>query len=70
VGQFINIPMISIMNYLAYRGLCISNCEDDVATLLDNLQLLLRAPDTASGNPSISHRNETPADVSESLHVA
>jgi hypothetical protein len=49
VGQFIDAQMISIMNYLAYRGLCIANCEDDGATLLDNLQSLFRAPDTASG---------------------
>jgi hypothetical protein len=33
-------------------------------------QLLLRAPDSASPNPSISHGKETPDDDSESFHVA
>jgi hypothetical protein len=40
------------------------------ATLLDNLQSLLRAPDSASQNHSTSHCKETPDEVSESLHVA
>jgi hypothetical protein len=33
-------------------------------------QLLLRAPDSASSNPSISHGKETPDDDSESFYVA
>jgi hypothetical protein len=36
VGQFIDAQNTSIINDLAYRGLCGTNCEDDVATLLDN----------------------------------
>jgi hypothetical protein len=49
--------------------LCGTNYEDDGATLLDNLQLLLREPDTSSPNHSTSHSNET-HDVPESFHVA
>ncbi|PNF27190.1 hypothetical protein B7P43_G06485 [Cryptotermes secundus] len=47
-----------------------TNCEDDGATLLDNLQLVLREPDAASRNVSTSHDKETPAGVPESFHVA
>jgi hypothetical protein len=42
---------------------------DDSATLLDNLQSLLREPDTSSPNPSTSRSKETLA-VPESFHVA
>jgi hypothetical protein len=40
-GQFIDAQKTSIINGLAFRGLCVPNCEDDGATLLYNLQLLL-----------------------------
>jgi hypothetical protein len=49
--------------------LCGTNCEDDGATLLDNLQSLLREPDTSLSNLSTSHSKET-HDVPESFHVA
>jgi hypothetical protein len=55
---------------LAHTGLCGTSCEDDGATLLDNLESLLRAPDSASGNPSTSHGKESSDDLSQSLHVA
>jgi hypothetical protein len=41
---------------------CETNCEVDGATLLDNLQLMLRAPAAASRNPSTS-RGKKPPDV-------
>jgi hypothetical protein len=47
VGQFTDAQKTRIINGLAYRGLCVTNCEDDGATFLDNLQSLLRAPDSA-----------------------
>jgi hypothetical protein len=47
-GQFIDALKSSIISGLAFRGLCVTNCEDDGATLLDNLQSLLRAADSDS----------------------
>jgi hypothetical protein len=49
--------------------ICGTICEDDNATILDNLQSLLREPETSSPNPSTSHSKET-RDVPESFHVA
>jgi hypothetical protein len=66
VGQFVDaLKQVSSMALL-----CGTNCEDDGATLLDNLQSLLREPDNTSlPNPSTSCSNET-RDVPESFHVA
>jgi hypothetical protein len=47
-----------------------NNCENDGATLLDNLQSLLKAQDASSQNPSTSHDTETPDKAAESFHVA
>ncbi|PNF15720.1 hypothetical protein B7P43_G12478 [Cryptotermes secundus] len=69
VGQFVNALKTSIISGLAFRGLGETNCEDDGATLLDNLQSLFRAPETASRYPSTSHDKETPAGMPESFHV-
>jgi hypothetical protein len=69
VGQFVGAQKTSIVSGLAFRGLCGMNCEDDGATLLDNLQLLLSKPDTYSPNPSTSRGKET-RDFPESFHVA
>jgi hypothetical protein len=63
VGQFVNALKTSFINGLAFGSLCETNCEDDGATLLDNLQLLLRVPDASSLNPSSSHGKETLDDV-------
>jgi hypothetical protein len=49
--------------------MCETNCEEDAAALLDNLQSLLRVPDAASQTPSTSHGKETPDIVPESFHV-
>jgi hypothetical protein len=48
VGQFVDALKTSIINGLALRGLCGTNCEDDGATVLDNLESVLRAPDATS----------------------
>jgi hypothetical protein len=48
--------------------LCGTNCENDGATLLDDLHSLLREPDTSS-NFSTSRSKET-HDVPESFHAA
>jgi hypothetical protein len=69
VGLFADALKTSIVNGLAFRGFCGTNCEDDGATLLDNLQSFW-APDTASRNPTTSHGKETPDDGPESFHVA
>jgi hypothetical protein len=45
VGQFLDAQKTNIINGLTFIGLCGSNCEDDGATVLDNLHSLLRAPD-------------------------
>jgi hypothetical protein len=55
MGQCVDALKTNIINGRTNRGLCVTNCEDDGATLLDNLQLLLRALDFASLNPSTSH---------------
>jgi hypothetical protein len=60
VGQFVDAQKTGIINGLAIIGLCGRNCEDDGATVLDNLQSFLRAPDASSPNPSTSHGKETP----------
>jgi hypothetical protein len=70
VGLFVDALKTSIISGLAFRGVCETNCEDDGATLLNNLQSLLRAPDATSPNPSSSHGKETPDAVPESFHVA
>jgi hypothetical protein len=41
VGQFVDALKTSIVNGLPFRGLCETNCEDECATLLDNLQSCL-----------------------------
>jgi hypothetical protein len=70
VWQFVDALKTSIINGLAFRGLCGTNCEDDGVTVLYNLQSLLRAPEASSPNPSTSHGKETPGDDPESFHVA
>jgi hypothetical protein len=67
VRQFVDALKTSIYNGHAYRGLRGTNC--DGATSLDNLESLLRAPDSSSRNPSVSHGKEMPVDVSECFHV-
>ncbi|XP_033609559.1 uncharacterized protein LOC111870082 isoform X2 [Cryptotermes secundus] len=70
VGQSVDALKTSIINGLAFRVLGGTNCEDDGATLLDNLHSFLREPEAASQNSSTSHGKETHAGVPESFHVA
>jgi hypothetical protein len=37
VGQFVDALKTSIINVLAFRGLCGNNCKDDDATFLDSV---------------------------------
>jgi hypothetical protein len=60
VGLFVDAQKTNIINGLTFIGLCGSNCDDDGATVLDNLHSLLRAPDASSPNLSTSHGKETP----------
>jgi hypothetical protein len=68
--DFVDALKISIINGLYIKSLCDTDCEDDGATVLDNLQSLLRAPNGSSPNSSTSHGKETPDTVPESFHVA
>jgi hypothetical protein len=47
-GQFVDAQKTNIINGLTFIGLCGSNCEDDGATVLDNLHSLLSAPHASS----------------------
>jgi hypothetical protein len=58
VGQFVDVLKTVIINGLAYSGLRDPNCEDDHATLLDNLHSFLRP-----SSLSTSHDRETTDDV-------
>jgi hypothetical protein len=62
VGQYVDALKTRIINALAIRGLCGTGCEDDGATVLDNLWLL-RAADASSPNLSTCRGKETPEDV-------
>jgi hypothetical protein len=70
VGKFVDSLKTSKISGLAFGGLCGTNCENDGAALLYNLQSLLIAPDASSPNSSTNHDKETPDDVSGRLHVA
>jgi hypothetical protein len=47
-----------------------TNCYDDVATLLDKLKSVLRAPNVSLQNHTSNHDKETPDDVPERFYVA
>jgi hypothetical protein len=70
LGQFVDALKAVIIDGLAFRGLYETDCEDDGATLMDNLQSLLGAPVASSPNLSTRHCKENPNDVSDSFHVA
>jgi hypothetical protein len=60
VGHSADALKTSIINGLAFRGLCGTNCEDDGATVLDNVQLLLRGPDAEDSGDFIFQQNGAP----------
>ena len=59
VGQFVDALKTSIINGLAYTGLCNANCEGDDTELPDNLHSLLKESSTSQPNPSTNHGRET-----------
>jgi hypothetical protein len=59
VGQFVDAPKTSIINGLAYTGLCNVNCEGDDSELLDNLYSFLKESCASRPNPSTNHGSET-----------
>jgi len=59
VGQFVGALKVSIINGLAFTGLCNANCEGDGIDLLDNLHSLLKRSSASRTNPSTSHGRET-----------
>jgi len=67
VGQFVDALKTVIINGLAYRGLLDPNCEDDGATLLDNLHSFLKPSSVSSPSQSTSHDRETTDNV---LYIA
>jgi hypothetical protein len=69
MGWFVDALKTSIINGLAFRGLCETNCENNGATLMDNILSLLRSPDASSPNSSTSLSKETLDHVPKSFHV-
>jgi hypothetical protein len=63
VGQFVDALKTVVIHGLAYRGLLDLNCEDDGASLLDNLQSFLRPSSVSSPSPSTGHERETTDNV-------
>jgi hypothetical protein len=70
VGQFIDALKTSIINGYAFRSGQISNYEDGGATLLDNLQSLIRASNASAPMPFTSNGIKIHRDASETFHVA
>ena len=62
-GQFVDALKPVIINGLAFRGLLHPNCENDGATILDNLHSFLKPSSFSSTSPSTSHDRETTDDV-------
>jgi len=60
VGQFVLVDALktSVINGLAYTGLCNANCEGD-DTELDNLHSFLKESPATPPNPFTSHSRET-----------
>jgi len=58
----------TVINCLAYRGLLAPNCEDDVATLLDNPHFFLKPSSVSSPSQLTSHDRETSDDVLYIVH--
>jgi hypothetical protein len=67
VGQFVHALKTSIINGLAYKGLCNANCAVDDTVLLDNLHSLLKECSASRPNPSTSHDRET---IHDGSHIA
>ena len=63
VGQFVDALKTVIISGLACRGLLNLNCEDDGATLLDNLHSCLKPSVVPSTSQLISHDREITDDV-------
>ena len=59
MGQFVDALKTSIINGLAYTGLCNANCEGDDTELLDNVHSLLKESSASQPNPSTSHGRKT-----------
>lgn len=69
VGQFVDALKTVITNGLTYRGLLDPNCEDDGATLRDNLHSFLKPSSVSSPSQSTSHDRETTAYVPYIAHA-
>jgi hypothetical protein len=68
--NFVDALKTSIINCLAFRGLCGTNCKEDDASHLDSLHCLLKGPDNSPTDLSTSHIMETPDNVNGTSCVA
>jgi len=70
VGQFVAVLQTIIINGLAYRSLCGTNCvDDDGASLLDKLYAIFKPSSASSTSPSTSHDSETTDSVPDIVHI-
>jgi hypothetical protein len=69
VRQFVVALKTVILNGLPYKGLHGTACEDDGATLLDNLHSFLKPSRASSPSPSTSCDKVTTDNVSNMVHV-
>jgi hypothetical protein len=69
VVLFVDVLKTSIINGLAVRGLCNTNCKEDDASPLDNLHSLLKGHDASSSDPFTSHIRETPVNINGTSRV-
>jgi hypothetical protein len=69
VEQSVDALKIVFISVLSCRGLLNPNCEDDGATLLDNLLSCVKPSVVSSPSQSISHDRQTTDDVPYIVHV-
>jgi len=69
VGQFVVVLKTVIINGLVYRNLYGTNCEDDGASLLDNLHSFLKPSNATSASPLTSHDSEPTDIVPDIVHI-
>jgi hypothetical protein len=63
VEQFVDILKTCSGSGFAFRGICGSNFDNDAATILYNLHILLRECDASPPGLSTNHGRDTPDDV-------
>jgi len=69
VGQFVVVLKTVFINGLVYRNLYCTNCEDDGASLLDNLHSFLKPSKATSASPLTTHDSETTDSLPDIVHI-